>query len=173
MSRSGCGRVTNGRLLMHLIHPDEGSSSPSAASGSGLAAPSPGGPHRQMQMVFQDSFSSLNPRLPNSTRSPFGPMVHGLSAAAALVARSSCWARSGSTRRLFANRYPHELSGGQRSASTSPRAGAQPSLVILDGRTRALENHVEAQGLNLLMDLKGNASTDLCLHPHDLNVGAM
>ena len=86
-------------------------------------------------------------------------------------ARMNCCARSGSIRRVFAGRYPHELSGGQSSASTSPaRWRSSPRLVILDEAVSALDKSVEAQVLNLLIDLKNELGLTYIFISHDLNV---
>jgi len=127
--------------------------------------------HRQMQMVFQDSYASLNPRLPVAMSIAFGPLVHGLRKSAALARAMDLLEAVGLDPLLFANRYPHELSGGQRQRINVARALAlEPRLVILDEAVSALDKSIEAQVLNLLIDLKQRFDLTYLFISHDLNV---
>ena len=172
VGESGCGKSTTARLLMHLIAPDSGSIVfdglvvGAAEGGIGLRDL-----HRQMQMVFQDSFASLNPRLPVAMSIAFGPFVHGLAKPAALKRASELLEAVGLDPLLYANRYPHELSGGQRQRINIARALAlEPRIVILDEAVSALDKSVEAQVLNLLVDLKAQLDLTYVFISHDLNV---
>lgn len=171
VGESGCGKSTTGRLLMHLIRPDDGSIVFDGKRVEAGGAFSRRELHRRMQMVFQDSFSSLNPRLPVATSIAFGPMVHGLRRQDALIRAVELLGAVGLDPALFANRYPHELSGGQRQRVNIARALAlQPNLVILDEAVSALDKSVGAQVLNLLMDLKAHFDLTYVFISHDLNV---
>jgi len=121
--------------------------------------------------VFQDSYASLNPRLPVSMSIAFGPLVHGTPKSAALARAIDLLQAVGLDPLLFANRYPHELSGGQRQRINVARALAlEPRLVILDEAVSALDKSIEAQVLNLLIDLKERFDLTYIFISHDLNV---
>ena len=170
VGESGCGKSTTARLLMHLIEHDEGNI---AFDGKTVGASTM--PltelRRQMQMVFQDSFASLNPRLTIEESIAFGPRVHGVGAAEARERARDLLAKVGLNPAQFIRRYPHELSGGQRQRVNIARALAlQPKLVILDESVSALDKSVQAQVLNLLADLKQEFGLTYLFISHDLNV---
>jgi peptide/nickel transport system ATP-binding protein len=122
-------------------------------------------------MVFQDSYASLNPRLTVEDSIAFGPKVHGVSAAEARARAHDLLRKVGLDPSLFADRYPHELSGGQRQRVNIARALAlTPRLVLLDEAVSALDKSVEAQVLNLLIDLKDDLNLTYVFISHDLNV---
>ena len=171
VGESGCGKSTTARLLMHLVAADRGTiafEGKAVGVGEDLSRRDL---HRQMQMVFQDSYASLNPRLPVSVSIAFGPLVHGLAKSAALSRAMDLLEAVGLDPLLFANRYPHELSGGQRQRVNVARALAlEPRLVILDEAVSALDKSIEAQVLNLLVDLKQRFDLTYIFISHDLNV---
>ncbi len=174
VGESGCGKSTTARLLMRLLDPDAGEMvfDGEAVGGNDQA----GGIalrdyRRQVQMVFQDSYASLNPRLTIEETIAFAPKVHGVSASEARERAHELLAAVGLAPGQFARRYPHELSGGQRQRINIARALAlQPRLVILDEPVSALDKSVEAQVLNLLMDLKEKFGLTYAFISHDLNV---
>jgi peptide/nickel transport system ATP-binding protein len=155
VGESGCGKSTTARLLMHLVRLDSGKivfDGDEVGVAHGLSRRDL---HRQMQMVFQDSYASLNPRLPVALSIAFGPLVHGATKSGARVRAMDLLQAVGLDPMQFANRYPHELSGGQRQRINIARALAlEPRLVILDEAVSALDKSIEAQVLNLLVDLK-------------------
>jgi peptide/nickel transport system ATP-binding protein len=169
VGESGCGKSTTARLAMQLIQPDAGKivfDGEEVGGDLSLADY-----RRQVQMVFQDSYASLNPRLTIEDSIAFGPIVHGLPAAKAIARAHDLLARVGLEPRRFAGRYPHELSGGQRQRVNIARALAlEPRLVILDEAVSALDKSVEAQVLNLLLDLKRDFGLTYLFISHDLNV---
>jgi len=170
VGESGCGKSTTARLLMHLIEPTAGE-----VIFEGAAVGSRDLPlreyRRQVQMVFQDSYASLNPRLTIQDSVAFGPMVHGLSQADSVKRARELLGKVGLDAGRFAERYPHELSGGQRQRVNIARALAlQPRVVILDEAVSALDKSVEAQVLNLLLDLKDDFGLTYVFISHDLNV---
>jgi peptide/nickel transport system ATP-binding protein len=122
-------------------------------------------------MIFQDSYASLNPRLTVEDTIAFGPRVHGLSAKVATERAHSLLHRVGLEPSRFAGRYPHEISGGQRQRVNIARGLAlEPRLLILDEAVSALDKSVEAQVLNLLLDLKDEFGLTYMFISHDLNV---
>ncbi len=171
VGESGCGKSTLARLLLHLIRPDRGEL---VFDGDTVGAPRGIGLRdlrRQAQMVFQDSASSLNPRMPVRDSVAFGPRVLGRKRAQAHDEADEALRRVGLDPALFGPRYPHELSGGQKQRVNIARALAlQPRLVILDEAVSALDKSVEAQVLNLLAALKRTLGLTYVFISHDLAV---
>jgi peptide/nickel transport system ATP-binding protein len=171
VGESGCGKSTVARLLIRLLKPDSGTmvldgdpvDEPHGVSVSEL--------RRQVQMVFQDSYASLNPRLTIAETLAFAPRAHGLPAGEARARVRDLLAKVGLDPDTYADRYPHELSGGQRQRVNIARALAlRPRLVILDEAVSALDKSVEAQVLNMLVDLKAELGLTYVFISHDLNV---
>src|ERR1700742_3331555 len=169
VGESGCGKSTTARLLMHLMQRDAGEIIYDGRTvGRALSLREV---RRGMQMVFQDSYASLNPRLTIEQSIGFGPKVHGMADAAARPLGRGLLGKVGLRPEVFANRYPHEVSGGQRQRVNIARALAlSPRLVILDEAVSALDKSVEAQVLNLLADLKREFGLTYLFISHDLNV---
>src|SRR6201993_52988 len=149
VGESGCGKSTTARLLMHLMPRNAGDIIYDGMQvGRALSLREL---RRGMQMVFQDSYASLNPRLTTEESIAFGPKVHGMADNAARALARELLGKVGLRPENFANRYPHEISGGQRQRVNIARALAlSPRLVILDEAVSALDKSVEAQVLNLL-----------------------
>lgn len=170
VGESGCGKSTTARLLMHLIEPDAGEIRLNGKS-LGVGGHTVRELRRQMQMVFQDSYASLNPRLAVQDSIAFGPMAHGVDPEKARAKARELLALVNLDPDQFERRYPHELSGGQRQRVNFARALAlEPRLVILDEAVSALDKSIEAQVLNLLMDLKKNLQLTYLFISHDLSV---
>jgi peptide/nickel transport system ATP-binding protein len=169
VGESGCGKSTTARLVIGLITPD---------SGDIVFDGEPVGPtvslrelRRRVQMVFQDSYASLNPRMTIEDTIAFGPKVHGVPPSEARARAHDLLRKVGLDPAHFAARYPHELSGGQRQRINIARALAlAPRLVLLDEAVSALDKSVEAQVLNLLIDLKEEFGLTYVFISHDLNV---
>jgi peptide/nickel transport system ATP-binding protein len=170
VGESGCGKSTASRLIMALLQPTAGEVifDGQAVGADGLTMREY---RRQVQMVFQDSYASLNPRLTIEESIAFAPRVHGLHRRKAIDRAHELLAAVGLNPTLYGRRYPHELSGGQRQRINIARALAlRPRLVILDEPVSALDKSVEAQVLNLLMDLKAQFGLTYMFISHDLNV---
>ncbi|HUC69688.1 MAG TPA: oligopeptide/dipeptide ABC transporter ATP-binding protein [Stellaceae bacterium] len=172
VGESGCGKSTTARLLLHLIRPDSGEI---IFDGDGVGEPQ-GITVRdlrlQMQMVFQDSYSSLNPRATIADIIAFGPRTaKRMRPREARERAGRLLDQVGLQPSLYARRYPHELSGGQRQRVNIARALAlEPRLLILDEAVSALDKSVEAQILNLLFDLRRELALTYIFISHDLNV---
>jgi len=169
VGESGCGKSTTARLIIGLIEPDAGEIVfDGEAVGDDLSVREL---RRRVQMVFQDSYASLNPRLTVEDSIAFGPRAHGVAPDEARARAHLLLRKVGLDPALFADRYPHELSGGQRQRINIARALAlAPRLVILDEAVSALDKSVEAQVLNLLLDLKDELGLTYVFISHDLNV---
>lgn len=169
VGESGCGKSTTARLLMHLMPATSGQILfDGQLVGEDLSLRAF---RRGMQMVFQDSYASLNPRLTLEDSIAFGPKVHGVRERDARALARDLMSKVSLRPDIFANRYPHEVSGGQRQRVNIARALAlKPRLVILDEAVSALDKSVEAQVLNLLSDLKQEFGLTYLFISHDLNV---
>lgn len=170
VGESGCGKSTTSRLILQLIEPTAGEiifdGDPVGPGGLPLKAF-----RRQVQMVFQDSYASLNPRMTIEESIAFGAIVHGLAEDAARARARDLLSAVGLNPDAYARRFPHELSGGQRQRINIARALAvRPRLIVLDEPVSALDKSVEAQVLNLLVDLKKEFNLTYVFISHDLNV---
>lgn len=171
VGESGCGKSTIARMLIHLIVPDRGRillDGVEVGGGSGLTVRAV---RRRMQMVFQDSNASLNPRHSAAEEVAFGLAAQGVRRADALFRAHHALQLVGLEPDLYAHRYPHELSGGQRQRVNIARALAlEPRILILDEAVSALDKSIQAQVLNLLVDLKQRLALSYVFISHDLNV---
>lgn len=170
VGESGCGKSTLARLLMGLIEADAGQVQ-LAGQTLGPRPDQLAAVRRKVQMVFQDSFASLNPRMTIEDSIIFGPTVHGVPRNVARGAAHELLSQVGLAPERFAGRYPHEVSGGQRQRVNIARALAlNPEIVIFDEAVSALDKSVELQVLNLLIDLKAALGLTYLFISHDLNV---
>jgi peptide/nickel transport system ATP-binding protein/oligopeptide transport system ATP-binding protein len=172
VGETGSGKSTVARLILRLIDPTSGTvhfagEDITAARGRHLKAL-----RRDMQMIFQDPYSSLNPRKTVGTAigEPFA--VHGLHTGSGERRRAvqELMERVGLAPEHY-NRYPHEFSGGQRQRVGVARALAlSPKLIVADEPVSALDVSIQAQILNLLRDLQRDLGLTLVLISHDLSV---
>ena len=171
VGESGCGKSTLARILLRLIEPDAGAVT---FVGEDVLAASPARMkrlRRDMQLVFQDPYASLNPRLTIEDTVAFSLLVHGTPRAEAAERARGLLGRVGLDPRLHGPRYAHELSGGQRQRVNIARALVlDPRLLVLDEPVSALDKSVQAQVLNLLQDLKAERALTFMFISHDLNV---
>ncbi|MDD3554055.1 MAG: ATP-binding cassette domain-containing protein [Deltaproteobacteria bacterium] len=169
VGESGCGKSTLARLSLGLENPDSGEIRFKGVALSGMDKAALRGFRRETQMVFQDPFSSLNPKKTvfQTLSEPF--VVHGLCGRAELQTRvEELMAEVGLTANLI-RRYPHEFSGGQRQRIGLARALAtRPSLIVADEPTSALDVSIQAQIINLLLDLHERYRLSFLFISHDL-----
>jgi len=171
VGESGCGKSTTGRLILRLIEPSAGHI---RFEGRDLLALSPHElwtTRRRMQIVFQDPFGSLNPRMRVGRIIAEPLAIYGQADAAGQRRRAAELLEVVGLDPAFAERYPHELSGGQRQRIGIAAALAlQPSLVVADEPVSALDVSIQAQVLNLLMDLRRRFGLTYLFVSHDLHV---
>ena len=172
VGESGCGKSTLARLLMRLLEPTDGEVLFEGRAIAGLRGRHLTELRREMQFIFQDPFSSLNPRMSvgKLVGEPLETHAPGLSARDRRARVADLLARVG-LRPEHADRYPHEFSGGQRQRIGIARALASgPKLVIGDEPVSALDVSVQAQVINRLHDLKTELDLTLVVIAHDLAV---
>jgi oligopeptide/dipeptide ABC transporter ATP-binding protein len=171
VGESGCGKTTTGRLVLRAIEPTGGRI---VFDGEDIAALSPGQLlpfRRKAQIVFQDPYTSLNPRMTVGRIVAEPIRVHGLATGTAIAERVRELIEMVGLRPEHAERYPHELSGGQRQRVGIARALAVgPRLIVADEAVSALDVSVRAQILNLLVDLRDRLALAYLFVSHDLGV---
>jgi oligopeptide/dipeptide ABC transporter ATP-binding protein len=168
VGESGCGKSTLGRLLVALEPPSAGEV---RFHGRPLPARPPKSFRRQVQMIFQDPYSSLNPRKSVGAIVGEGLAIHGVGSRAGQRERVLELLGLVGLRPEHARRYPHEFSGGQRQRVAIARSLAlNPELVICDEPVSALDVSIQAQVLNLLYDLQQRLGLTYLFISHDLAV---
>ncbi len=171
VGESGCGKSTLGRLLLRLIEPTRGQVFFDGLDLGTLDGESLRRSRRQFQMVFQDPFGSLNPRLKVGSMLAEPMRVHGLAEGDAARLRVEGLLESVGLPEDAAERYPHEFSGGQRQRIAIARALAtSPRFVVADEPVSALDVSVRAQVTNLLARLQTELGLTLLFVAHDLAV---
>jgi oligopeptide/dipeptide ABC transporter ATP-binding protein len=171
VGESGCGKSTLSRLLVRLIRPSDGSVTYDGQDLSRLDEAGMRPLRRDLQFIFQDPFSSLNPRLTVGALIEEPLWIHGLGDRVARRARVVDLLQRVGLRPTHADRYPHEFSGGQRQRIGIARAlASSPKLIIADEPVSALDVSIQAQIVNLLEDLKDEFGLTLIIIYHDLAV---
>lgn len=171
VGESGCGKSTLCRAILQLIPPTSGSVKFQGRELVGLSRRELRPLRRQMQMIFQDPYASLNPRK-RVGQIVGDPMdLHGLASGAELKRRVQDLLDRVGLRPEHYNRFPHEFSGGQRQRIGIARALAlQPKLIVADEPVSALDVSVQAQIVNLLKDLQAEFGLSYLFVAHDLGV---
>ncbi len=171
VGESGSGKTTTGRCILRLIEPTSGSVRFRGEDVLAFSSRRMREARRQMQIVFQDPYSSLNPRMKARQIVEEPLIIHGLGSRAARRARVAELFHLVGLDPAFLERYPHQFSGGQRQRIGLARALAlNPSFLILDEPVSALDVSVQAQVVNLLMDLQQQLKLTYLFIAHDLRL---
>ncbi|MFP6599912.1 MAG: dipeptide ABC transporter ATP-binding protein [Deltaproteobacteria bacterium] len=171
VGESGCGKSTLGRLLLALLAPSSGSVEFDGTDLASLSRAELRRLRRDMQIVFQDPYASLNPRMRVGNIIGEGIEIHGIARGQAKRrAVLEMMERVGLSADTY-DRYPHEFSGGQRQRIGIARALVlRPKFIVADEPVSALDVSIQAQILNLLADLKAEMSLTFAFISHDLRV---
>jgi oligopeptide transport system ATP-binding protein len=171
VGESGCGKSTTGRAILQLYKPTEGSVSFLGKDLVKLKSGDLRRMRREMQMIFQDPYASLNPRMTVGSIIGEPLEIHNLARGRAKQERVQELLRIVGLNPYFANRYPHEFSGGQRQRIGIARALAvEPSFIVCDEPISALDVSIQAQVINLLEELQEKLGLTYLFIAHDLAV---
>jgi oligopeptide/dipeptide ABC transporter ATP-binding protein len=171
VGESGCGKSTLGRLLIRLIEPSAGSIRFDGQDITTLGAAALREARRKMQIVFQDPYGALNPRMTVEDIVMEPLLIHGARADAAARTRVEQMLKLVGLPSRARDRFPHEFSGGQRQRVGIARALVlNPRFVVCDEPVSALDVSVQAQIVNLLQDLQGELGLTYLFIAHDLSV---
>lgn len=171
VGESGCGKTTAGRALLHLVKPTAGTVLFRQVPVEEMLEKDPAGLRRKMQIIFQDPYGSLNPRM--NVRDIVGEAVryHGIARGKDADAYVADVLEQCGLRPEHRFRYPHEFSGGQRQRIGIARALAvHPEFVVCDEPVSALDVSIQSQILNLLCDLRERLGLTYLFISHDLSV---
>jgi oligopeptide/dipeptide ABC transporter ATP-binding protein len=171
VGESGCGKTTAGRAVLRLVEPTSGSIEVDGTEITGLSKAEMRPYRRQMQIIFQDPFSSLNPRMTAGDIVAEPLLVHGVANRREREEQvSALFARVG-LRPAQKSNYPHQFSGGQRQRIGIARALALgPKLIVGDEPVSALDVSIQAQVINLLQDLQRERQLSYLFISHNLAV---
>jgi glutathione transport system ATP-binding protein len=171
VGESGCGKSTTGRALLRLVGIQGGSVHLGGRDLAGLGRGELRQARREIQMVFQDPFASLDPRLTVGFSVAEPLLVHGLASRREADGRVAALLRQVGLEPDHARRYPHELSGGQRQRACIARALAlRPKVIVADEPVSSLDATIRAQILDLLLDLQEQLGTSFLFISHDMAV---
>ncbi|WP_312524670.1 ABC transporter ATP-binding protein [Paracoccus sp. (in: a-proteobacteria)] len=171
VGESGCGKSTTGRSITRLIEPRSGQITLEGRQILDLKGPALQNLRRDIQMIFQDPFSSLNPRM-TVGHAVAEPMVkHGIVKGRAARQRAGELLEQVGLSPAMMDRYPHEFSGGQRQRVAIARVlGLEPKVIVADESVSALDVSIKAQVCNLLMDLQERLGISFLFISHDMAV---
>lgn len=171
VGESGCGKSTLGRMAAAIMPPTSGNV---LVDGVNLSQMNTAELHKaqlRIQMIFQDPFASLNPRLRVTDIVGESPLIHGLTTKAGVDAYVSEQLERAGLSPSFRQRFPHQFSGGQRQRIGIARALAvQPDMLVCDEAVAALDVSIQAQILNLFMSLRDELGLTYLFISHDLSV---
>ena len=171
VGESGCGKTTVGRAILRLISATSGAVEFEGEDILRLDRNELREKRRRMQIVFQDPYGSLNPRMTIEQIVGEALDVHGIAHGAALREQVALLLSQVGLRPEVMNRYPHEFSGGQRQRIGVARAIAlKPAFIVCDEPTSALDVSIRAQIINLLQDLQADRHLSYLMISHDLGV---
>jgi len=171
VGESGCGKSTTGRAILQLYRPTEGEIKFGQTELTKLKGEDLRKMRRRMQMIFQDPYASLNPRMSVGAIVGEPLAIHGLARGQGRRERVAELMRIVGLNPNYANRYPHEFSGGQRQRIGVARALAvEPDFIVCDEPVSALDVSIQAQIINLLEDLQEQFGLTYLFIAHDLSV---
>ena len=161
VGESGCGKSTLGRAIAGILPPTTGTitidGAPVMVDGAKVTT--------RVQTVFQDPFASLDPRMKVGQTVAEGPIAHGLTTKGEARNYVASWFERVGLDPAWIERYPHQFSGGQRQRIAIARALAmQPDVLICDEPVASLDVSIQAQIINLFLELSHDLGTDLCLY---------
>jgi oligopeptide transport system ATP-binding protein len=171
VGESGCGKTTAGRLVLGLLEPTAGRVVFDGKAITGMTTGQMQSVHREMQIIFQDPYASLNPRMTIGAIVGEPLIIHRICTREERHARISQLLETVGLDPRYKNRYPHEFSGGQRQRVGIARALAlNPKLIVCDEPVSALDVSIQAQVINLLEELQASLGLTYLFIAHDLSV---
>tara|TARA_Y100000588_G_scaffold355776_1_gene411343 strand:+ start:24922 stop:26664 length:1743 start_codon:yes stop_codon:yes gene_type:complete len=171
VGESGCGKTTTGRAILNLVTPTGGSVRFAGQEIAGFDAAAMLPLRKRMQIIFQDPYSSLNPRLTIEQALTEPMAVHSIGTPGDRRDRAAALLEEVGLEARFLRRYPHEFSGGQRQRICVARAlSLEPEFIVCDEAVSAMDVSVQAQVLNLLKELQSRRNLTYIFISHDLSV---
>ena len=171
VGESGCGKSTLGRMVAGIMPPSEGDMFWRGTNTKALSAAAAREAKLRTQMIFQDPYASLNPRMKVEMIVGEAPLFHGMTDRAGWAEYVDAQLRRAGLDPSFKSRYPHQFSGGQRQRIGIARALAvQPDFIVCDEAVAALDVSIQAQILNLFMSLRRELDLTYLFISHDLGV---
>jgi oligopeptide/dipeptide ABC transporter ATP-binding protein len=171
VGESGCGKTTLGRAILRLVEPTAGSIRFDGVDVLALRGRALRAMRRNLQIIFQDPYASLNPRMTVGAAIREGLTIHKLAEGADADRRVRQLLEEVGMRGEYVSRYPHEFSGGQRQRVVIARALAvEPRFIVCDEPVSALDVSVQAQVINLLLDLQSHRALTYLFISHDLAI---